>query len=65
METLVCPICCKKGLTHQGTGWVKKSLIVCENEQYIHWAFGTHHFLSLTKEKAQENEFERLTLATN
>lgn len=32
-----------------GTNKIGKKLILCENESYIHWMLGGHHFLTRTE----------------
>ena len=55
MERLICPMCSRHGLLKaNGSGVVKKSLIVCSNENYIHWAIGGHHFLTRTEQNVRE-----------
>lgn len=55
MERLKCPLCERGGLLQaNGSRVIKKSLILCFNESYIHWAIAGHHFLTRTAKNIQE-----------
>jgi len=55
MERLKCPLCERGGLLQaNGSSVVKKSLIQCSNENYIHWAIAGHHFLTRTEVNVRE-----------
>lgn len=63
---VICPICQVSGLMQaNGAGVVKKALVVCSNEHYIHWRISGHHFLTRTNLNLVEEESREVVMSLN
>jgi len=55
MQSVVCPICKKRGLLINDKSSITKRNVVCENEYYIHSQVGSFHFLVRIKRAYNKN----------